>query len=210
MTSKMEKKYEIMQKVMDALEEILCSYPGRGHKSAYTDIDALVFLAQLVAGSQICVKKHSYDYDDEICNDETAVRIYRQLAPQTRWRTGCHTQIEQIRMNALKQLAAIGTPVYQGHIYYANTGSVLECGDILPYEIFQLFSNMPEVKKLYIFPYPFVDGREKPVYFSFEPSKAAVKEMKRYVEQKFDEMCRSINEKDGIINMIPEIDGTGI
>lgn len=123
MGRKMEKKYEIMQKAMDALEEILCSYPGRGHKSAYTDIDSLAFLARLVAGSQIYVENYSYDYDDEIHNDETAVRIYRQFAPQTRWRTGCHTQIERIRMNALKQFAAMGTPVYQGNIYYADTGS---------------------------------------------------------------------------------------
>lgn len=36
--------------------------------------------------------------------DEEAERIYRELAPQTRWRVGQGTQIEPIRMNALKQL----------------------------------------------------------------------------------------------------------
>lgn len=63
---KMEKKYEIMQKAMDVLEEILCSYLGRRHKPAYTDIDSFAFLARLVARSQIYVENYRYDYDDEI------------------------------------------------------------------------------------------------------------------------------------------------
>ena len=76
-------------------------------------------------------------------------------------------------MNALLQFSTMGTPVYNGHIYYPETGTVLECGEILPYEIFQLFTDMPEVKKLYIFPYPFRNEGEQPVYFSFEPAEAA-------------------------------------
>ena len=74
-------------------------------------------------------------------------------------------------MNALKQLSSLGMPAYQGQIYYADTGSVLICGEILPYEIFQLLTDMPEVKKLYVFPYPFREGWEKPLYFSFERQK---------------------------------------
>ena len=56
-------------------------------------------------------------------------------------------QIEPIRMNALKQFAYMGMPVYKGQIYYADTGAVLVlvCGEILPYEIFRLFTEMPEM-----------------------------------------------------------------
>lgn len=90
-------------------------------------------------------------------------------------------------MNALKQLSSLGMPTYQGQIYYADTGSVLICGEILPYEIFQLFTDMPEVKKLYVFPYPFRDGWEKPLYFSFKPTESALEEMRKYVERKLEE-----------------------
>lgn len=202
-----EKKYERMLKIMEALEEILCSYPGRGHKSVYTDMDALTFLARLLASGQICVQNYQYDYDDNIREDEAAVKIYTETAPQTRWRTGCHTQIEQIRMNALKQFSSMGAPVYDGHIYYADTGAVLVCGEILPYEIFRLFSDRPEAAGLYVFPYPFADGREKPLYFSFEPLETARAEMKKYVERKFEEACRIMQEADEVFHILPEADG---
>ena len=165
-----DKKYETMKKIMDALEDILCSYQGRGHLSVYVDLDSLVLFTSLIAYGQIQVESYRYDYDGNIREDEEAERIYRELAPQTRWRVGQGTQIEPIRMNALKQLVSLGTPTYQGQVYYADAGSVLVCGEILPYEIFQLFMDMPEVKKLYVFPYPFREGWEKPLYFSFEPT----------------------------------------
>lgn len=207
MEKESDKKYETMKKIMDALEDILCSYQGRGHQSVYVDLDSLALFTSLIAYRQIQVENYRYDYDDNIREDEEAGRIYRELALQTRWRVGQHTQIEPIRMNALKQLASLGTPMYQGQVYYADTGSVLVCGEILPYEIFQLFKNMPEVKKLYVFPYPFRERWEKPLYFSFEPTEAAREEMQKYVERKLDEMCRIMREKsEGISGIIPKVE----
>lgn len=203
-----DKKYKTMKIIMDALEDILCSYQGRGHQSVYVGLDSLALFTSLIAYGQIQIENYRYGYDDNIREDEEATRIYRELAPQTRWRVGKHTQIEAIRMNALKQLASLGTPMYQEHIYYADTGTVLICGEILPYEFFQLFTDMPEVKKLYIFPCPFREGWEKPLYFSFEPTEAARGEMQKYVEKKLDEMLRIMREKseslDGIIPKVNE------
>ena len=208
MEKESEKKYETMKKIMDALEDILCSYQGRGHQSVYVDLDSLALFTSLIAYRQIQVENYRYDYDDNIREDEEARRIYRELAPQTGWRVGQHTQIEAIWMNALKQFASLGMPAYQGQIYYADTGSVLICGEILPYEIFQLLTDMPEVKKLYVFPYPFREGWEKPLYFSFEPTEAAREEMRKYVDKKLDEMLRIMREKseslDGIIPKVNE------
>ena len=203
-----DKKYKTMKKIMDALEDILCSYQGRGHQSVYVDLDSRALFTSLIAYRQIQVENYRYDYDDNIREDEEARRIYRELTPQTRWRVGQHTQIEAIRMNALKQFASLGMPTYQGQIYYADTGSVLICGEILTYEIFQLFTDMPEVKKLYVFPYPFREGWKKPLYFSFEPTEAAREEMRKYVEKKLDEMLHIMREKseslDGIISKVNE------
>lgn len=199
-----DKKYEIIEQVMDALEGILCSYQGRGHQSVYVDLDSLALLSNLVVYEQIKVENYRYSYDTNIYEDEEAVKIYKELAPQTRWRVGCHTQIEPIRMNALRQFSSMGMPVYNGHIYYPETEIVLECGEILPYEIFQLFTDMPEVKKLYVFPYPFRNEGEKSVYFSFEPTKEAREEMRKYVEKKFEEMCR-IARKIEISGIVSEL-----
>lgn len=146
-----DEKYETMEKIMDALEDILCSYQGRGHLSACVDLDSLALLASLVAYGQMKVESYRYDYDEGIREDEEAARIYKGLVPQTGWRTGQHTQIEQIRMNALRQSAYMGTPEFKGQIYYPDAGAVLVCGEILPYAIFRLFTDMPEVKKLYIY-----------------------------------------------------------
>jgi len=207
MEKESEKKYETMKKIMDALEDILCSYQGRGHQSVYVDLDSLALFTSLIAYGQIQVENYRYDYDDNIRKDEEAERIYRELAPQTRWRVGQGTQIEPIRMNALKQFAGMGTPVFEEQIYYKDTASVLVCGEILPYEIFQLFMDMPEVKKLYVFPYPFQAEWEKPLYFSFEPTEAAREEMQKYVERKLDEMCRIMREKsEGISGIIPKVE----
>ena len=49
MEKETDRKYETMKKIMDALDDILCSYHGRGHLSVYTDLDSLALFASLVA-----------------------------------------------------------------------------------------------------------------------------------------------------------------
>ena len=44
-----DKKYETMKKIMDALEDILCSYQGRGSTSVYADLDSLALFTSLIA-----------------------------------------------------------------------------------------------------------------------------------------------------------------
>lgn len=207
MGTETDKKYKVMKTIMDALEDILCSYQGRGHLSAYTDLDSFALFASLVAYGQIQVENYQYDYDDDIREDGEAVQIYQELAPQTRWRVGQHTQIESIRMNALKQFAGMGTPVFEEQIYYKDTASVLVCGEILPYEIFQLFLDTTGLRKIYIFPYPFREGWEKPFYFSFEPTGTAQREIRKYAEKKREEMYQVMREKsESIGSVIPSVD----
>ena len=202
-----DKKYETMKKIIDALEDILCSYQGRGHLSVYTDLDSLALFASLVAYGQIKVENYRYDYDNDIREDEEAARIYGELAPHTRWRVGQRTQIEAIRMNALKQLAFLGSPVYREQVSYEDAGAVLVCGEILPYEIFQLFLDTTGLKKIYIFPYPFREGWEKPLYFSFEPTGTAQREIRKHAEKKREEMYQVMSEKsESIGSVIPSVD----
>lgn len=95
-------KNKIIREVMDRLDEILCSYQGRGHQTVYIDLDSLALFSGLIIYGHVKAENYKYKYDPAIDRDETAVSIYRKLAPQTRWRVGCHTQIEQVRLNALR------------------------------------------------------------------------------------------------------------
>ena len=60
-----DKKYKTMKKIMDALEDILCSYQGRGHQSVYVDLDSLALFTSLIAYRQMQVENYRYDYDDK-------------------------------------------------------------------------------------------------------------------------------------------------
>ena len=52
-----DKTYEAMKSTMDALEEILCSYQGRGHQPVYVDMDSLIFLANFFIYGQMKAEK---------------------------------------------------------------------------------------------------------------------------------------------------------
>jgi len=189
--------YDAMVKIADKMDKILCSYSGRSHKSVYLDIDSLVLFVSLLMCSEINMQEYLYVYDPDIYEDETAVNIYQNLTPQTRWRTGCHTQIEPIRMNALKQFTDMGIPVYDDYVYYSDAESVIECGEILPYEIIRLFTSKEKLNKLYVFPYPYRGKDEKSSYYSFEPTDKARDEMQKYTEHIYDKL-RGIAEKDSL------------
>ena len=84
---------------------------------------------------------------------------------------------------------------------------MMVCGEILPYEIFQLFLDTTGLRQIYIFPYPFREGWEKPFYFSFEPTGTAQREIRKYAEKKREEMYQVMREKsESIGSVIPSVD----
>lgn len=182
------KRYDMMIQCADKLDSILCSYQGRGHQSVYIDMDSLALFVGLLLSGEIKPKSYQYSYDFNIYEDEIAVDIYEKLAPQTRWRIHSRTEIEPIRMNALRQFAHMGTPEYMGNIYYSETEAFLICGEILPYEIIQMFINPIKIDRLYVFPYPHRVKDEKDVYYSFEFTDVARGEMTKYMERIFDKI----------------------
>jgi len=182
------KKYEMIKQCTDKLNRILCSYSGPGHQSVYIDMDSLVLFVGLIMGGEIKLQEFQYNYNPDIYEDETAVHIYEKLAPQTNWRLHSRTQIEPIRMNALKQIAHLGTPVYEGNIYYGDTECILICGEILPYEIIQLLTSPQKVNQIYVFSYPYRQENEKNVYYSFDFTEMAREEMKRYMNRIFEKI----------------------
>lgn len=185
---------ELMMQIVRKLEVVLCSYQGHGHQSVYIDMDGLAFFTGLMLRDEIKLQEYQYDYSDAIHEDKMVVGIYERLAPQTRWRVGRNTKIEQIRMNALKQFASMGEPVYEEHIYYSDTGAALVCGEILPYEIMRLFAEEEKIRTVNVFPYPYKRDDDKFYYFSFESTEKSREEMRQYVKQAFDKMYRIIRE----------------
>ena len=56
------------------------------------------------------------------------------------------------------------------------------------------------MKKLYVFPYPFRNEKEQPVYFSFDPTETVLEEMRKYVEKKFEEVYQNAGKiEDNVI-----------
>lgn len=97
--------------------------------------------------------------------------------------------------------------MYREQVYYADAGAALVYGEIPPHEIFRLFLDTSGLKKIFIFPYPFREGWEKPLYFSFEPTEAAQEEMRKYGRKKQEEMYRVMREKSESFGaVIPEAD----
>lgn len=186
------------KELLKELEGILCSYQGMGHQSIYIDPKTLPLFSNLILRKEIRLSSYEYEYNPDIQEDQRAVAIYQELASQTRWRIGCHTQIEPVRMNALKQFEGMGRPIYCGHIYYEEIKSVVECGEILPYEIVHLFCDMPELRFLYVFPCPWKNDAGKALYYRFEVTETARKEMQKFVNRIFD-MIREIGEKNSLI-----------
>lgn len=88
--------------------------------------------------------------------------------------------------------ALIITPklVEKDFIYYQETDSVLECGEILPYQIFHLFTDTKDIKRLYVFPYPNRKEDGTAAYYSFEPTEEARREIQNFLNRIYDKLCR--------------------
>ena len=113
------------------LDEIMNSYSGRDCGSILADEHSLAVTLFLLEYGKITVTEHIYPYDSDIQSDSEMMEVYSELARETRWKQFAHTEIERIRINALRQMRQEGKPAYDGEFMCWREGRVFaHCGNL--------------------------------------------------------------------------------
>ena len=113
------------------LDEIMNSYSGRDCGSIMADERSLVVMLTLLEHGKIVVTEHTYPYDRDIQSNSGMMDLYAELARETRWRRFGHTEIERIRLNALRQMRQEGRPSYDEEFICYRQGRIcVHCGNI--------------------------------------------------------------------------------
>ncbi len=114
------------------LDEIMNSYSGRDRGSILADEHSMVVTLFLLEHGKITVTEHTYSYDQDIQSDSEMMEVYSELARETRWKQFAHTEIERIRINALRQMRQEGKPSYDGEFMCWREGRVFaHCGNLM-------------------------------------------------------------------------------
>ena len=116
----------------DQLDKIMYSYQGWHRGTVMSDQRGLTVLLSMLAHGEITITQHSYSFDFNVREDAEVMKIYQELAPQTRWKLFQYTEIEGIRINALRQMRQAGVPFYDDYICYQEGRINVLCGNIDP------------------------------------------------------------------------------
>ncbi len=151
------------------IESIMNGYPGRGNGYFYIDQRSRDIVYFLLHKSIIKVSRHSYVFDHSLRGDtlymqspsdpvNTAVNaIYHRLARESRWRTHANTEIERIRLNAIKLIQDKGEPYISTYICYQGGSIQVQCGNITPHDLLMHLARNDMLTELYIFGYPYAE-----------------------------------------------------
>lgn len=180
------------------LDKIMYSYRGRSHSSVMIDRRGLTVLLSMLVQGEIVITEHTYPYDANIRDDKEMLEVYHALALRTRWRMYAHTEIEEIRINALREMSTEGVPSYDDYICYHDGQVCVHCGNIDPTRLLTDFAQHPELKYFYIFTYPRRTKGHIAKYYCFEFSKEAHNMAVRYQNDCFD-LVRKLSEKYSFI-----------
>lgn len=174
------------------LDEIMYSYQGRDQGSVAGDDQSLTVLLFLLRHGEVVVTEHTYPYDYSIRDDTEMMTVYNTLATQTRWRQFQHTEVEGVRVNALKQMRQVGIPFYDDYIRYQNGQISVHCGNIGPRELLTHLANHQELRRFNIFAYPYWTEERTAKFFCFEFSEGAHRVAVRYREKLWEMMCEAV------------------
>ena len=158
------------------LDEIMNSYSGRDRGSILADEHSMVVTLFLLEHGKITVTEHTYSYDQDIQSDSEMMEVYSELARETRWKQFAHTEIERIRINALRQMRQEGKPSYDGEFMCWREGRVFaHCGNLnLPRLLLYLASH-EQAERFYLFTYPYWTEDHTAKYYRFDLSETAIK-----------------------------------
>ena len=185
------------------LDQIMYSYQGRSQGSVLEDERTLNILLFLLEHGEIVITEYIYPHDYSIHENAEMMEVYCALVPQTRWKQFEHTEIEGVRINALKQMLEMGVPSYDDYICYQEGQINVHCGNIAPRELLTHLARHQELRQFYIFAYPYWSEDKTAKYYCFEFSDNARRVAIKYQEIILDMMYTILSKRDSPIPDVP-------
>jgi len=190
---------------IDLLDEIMNSYSGRDRGTIMVEQKSVTVMLFLLFHQKVVVREYKYPYDKAIREDSEMMAIYSQLAQQTRWRCFERTQIEGVRINALRQMNKAGKPFYDGEFICYQEGRIcVHCGNLDLSKLLMYFADHEQVKQFFIFTCPYQTEDHTAKYYCFDLSEAAIQGAQIYRESVWEEIQRA-TKSSGVFSEIPEI-----
>lgn len=187
------------------LDDIMNSYPGRDRGSIMAEKQSMSFMLLMLEQRQISVTEHAYPYDISIRDDSEMMETYSELARETRWRQFSHTEIEGIRINALRQLQQNGKPSYDGEFICYRDGRIcVHCGNLHLHSLLMYLAAHEQVGQFYLFTYPYWTEDQTAKYYRFDLSATAISGTVKYRESIWDKM-RKASESTNVFPKIPQL-----
>ena len=192
------------------LDEIMNSYSGRDRGSILADEHSMEVTLFLLEHGKITVTEHTYSYDQDIQSDSEMMEVYSELARETRWKQFAHTEIERIRINALRQMRQEGKPSYDGEFMCWREGRVFaHCGNPnLPRLLLYLASH-EQAERFYLFTYPYWTEDHTAKYYRFDISADAIKGAEIYRESIWEKL-RQASQASDVFPAFPQLEDDSV
>ncbi len=190
----------------EELDKIMFSYRRSRYDTVMIDRRGLTVLLSMLVQGVVTITEHTYPYDSSIRDDEGIMAVYNALAPQTRWKQSARTKIEEIRINALREMRQEGVPFYDDYVCYQEGRVNVHCGNIDPTRLLTRLVQHPALKSFYIFTHPDRSKGSSARYYRFEFSDGARDTAVRYQESNHDLLRKASEKYSSIFAELPTIE----
>ena len=192
------------------LDEIMNSYSGRDHGSILADEHSLAVTLVLLEHGRITVTEHTYPYDQDIRGDSEMMAVYSELVRETRWKRFAHTEIERIRINALRQMLQEGKPFYDGEFMCWREGRVFaHCGNLNLPQLLLYLAGHEQAERFYLFTYPYWTEDHTAKYYRFDLSETAIKGAGIYRESIWEKL-RQASQVSDVFPTFPRLEDDSV
>lgn len=192
----MELKFDYDMNSALRLDDILNSYPGRGRGTIMAEPASMTAMLYMLSRGMIVMSEHTYLYDSEIQDDSGIAEIYRKLERDTRWRRFEHTEMKQIRMNALRQMLGEGAPFFDQFICYRGGQVCVHCGNLELPGLLMYLASHERTEQFYVFTYPYWENERTASYYCFDIDFDGIAAAKAYRERVWDKLRESSADLD--------------
>lgn len=192
------------------LDEIMNSYSGRDCGSILVDEHSLAVTLVLLEHGRIIVTEHTYPYDQDFRGDSEMVEVYSELARETCWKRFAHTEIEKIRINALRQMRQEGKPFYDGEFMCWREGRIFaHCGNLTLPQLLLYLAGHEQAERFYLFTYPYWTEDHTAKYYRFDLSETAIKGAGIYRESIWEKL-RQASQVSDVFPTFPRLEDDSV